>query len=294
MKKLLIALALMAPAFGLIGCQDNTELENQVAALRSDVKSLKAQAGEGETDAEGNPTSTHNFDADALAIRLEKAEKQLNDANARIAELESRPATGETVSNKADSTDVTADPEFDAKLEGALARRDEKRRAERDAARAERMNDIAKIAEENGIDFDKDNPRKSMMEIMGNPEKRAKAFEVMRGEMNKRRLASLELSEQQTEDVLRIEKETREKINETRAAARERGATPEEIAADLKYIQEDKDREMQGVLDQEQYDKYKEEAEGGSQMPDNMEDIAKMIPPGMIPGMGGMGGGRDQ
>lgn len=299
MKRLIVMLALAAPAIGLIGCQDNSELEDQIAELRSEVKGLKSESEvSNESDNKKKPVNDNYLSSKELAIRLESTQGMLRKAEDRIAILESRPVASDTVSSKSKSTDEgldTADEgsdsveaEFDTKIADALKRLDDKNKADRENARTERMAEISKIAKENGLEFDKDNPRKSMMDIFTNPEKRKKAFGIMQGQMDKRRLAPLNLSEQQTEDVLRIEKDFRDRTKEATSSAAEHDATPEQLETDLKYLQEDKDREMQAVLDQEQYDKYKKDAEGGPQMPD-MKDIAKMIP-----GMGGGMPGGDQ
>ncbi|MCF6227245.1 MAG: hypothetical protein L3J82_01100 [Planctomycetes bacterium] len=291
MKKLIIALALTAPALGLIGCQDNTKLENQIAAMRAEIRDMKAQSAEKSDSSEEQPIS-NNADINGLEIRIgNRFDKMNNDLNGRIDGLQSQPVVGDTASSKSSLTDANFKVFkvfYDAEQKREKEEADAQRKAAAEQAkidRDERLANAAKLAEENGLEFDPDNPGESIRKIMMDPEKRAKAFEVMRNERTKRRLANLNLTEQQTEDVLRIEKDNRTKVSDTISSARERGATPEQIEADLKYIQEDKDRELEGRLDETQLEEYKKSE--GSGMMGGLEGISRMIPPGMIPGMGG-------
>lgn len=288
MKKLIIALALTAPALGLIGCQDNTELENQLAAMRADIRDMKAQSAEKSDSSEVQPLS-NNADINGLEIRIgNRFDKMNNDLNKRIDSLKTQPVVGDTASSKSSSIETNFKALYEAEKKREKEEADAQRKAAAEQAkieREERLANAVKLAEENGLEFDPDNPGESIRKIMMDPEKRAKAFEVMRNERTKNRLKNLNLTEQQTEDVLRIEKENRTKVRDTIASARERGATPEQIESDLKYIQEDKDRELEGILDETQIEEYKKTE--GSGMMGGLEGISRMLPPGMIPGMGG-------
>ena len=288
MKKLLIALVLTAPAFGLIGCQDNTELEDQIAAMRAEMRDMKAQSGD-KSDSSGSQPVSDNADINGMEIRIgNRIDKMGKDLNGRVDGLESQPVATDSASSKSSLTETNFKALYEAEKKREKEEADARNKAAREEAkikRDERMAEATRLAKENGLDFDPENPGDSIRKIMMDPEKRAKAFEVMRNESTKRRLKNLNLTEQQTEDVLRIEKDNQKRVRDTVSSARERGATPEEIEADLKYIQDDKDRELEGVLDETQLEEYKKTENSG--MMGGMGDISKMIPPGMIPGMGG-------
>lgn len=288
MKRLLLALAIAAPAVAVFGCQDDSVkgdvamLQQQVAALRDDNEQLRNSMHQ--RTSEG---ATEGADVNAMAVRLERAELDLKAAKAKIAELEARPAAAPKAEGaaKVDTGDKEA---MKATVDEILRERDEARRAEREKQRAEQMARAAELAKENGIDFDPNDPQGSIRRIMSNPEQRAKAMQVMQQEMTKRRLAPLGLDERQTEEVLRIEGETRNKIRETMNNARASGASQEEIAQQVDTIRKDQEDQLKRTMTPEQYEQYEKSGAGmGGMIPGNWQD---MIPPGMIPGGGGNGG----
>lgn len=299
MKKFLIAALLTAPAIALFGCQQDASVQGDIASLKSQVASLETENERMRAALDDRPAteSGEPEDLGALLTRLDRQERELADANDRLAKLEKTPVVVKAASPEAADTEgegevVTADfsdadfEKFKAMQDKERALRDAERQKEREAQMAE----IAKIAEENGLDFDPKDPRGSMMKIWSDPEKRAKAMEVMRSEMTKRRLEPLNLDEYQTKEVLRIEEGTRSKISDAMTNARENGATQEEMQAEIKQIQADQEAELGQILSTEQMEQYKESGAG----------MGGMIPGmggGMIPGMGGMipgfgGGGR--
>ncbi|MCA8916808.1 MAG: hypothetical protein KDB90_15555 [Planctomycetes bacterium] len=293
MKKLLIAALLMAPMLGLLGCQQDASVQGDVAMLKTQVAALQTENERLRGDLDGIPSGQggEKTDVGTLLARLERQERELEAANKRLADLEKKPVVAKTDAKVEGEPEGEVAADFsDADFEKYKAMR-AKEQAERDAARAaqreEQMAQIAKIAEENGLEFDPKDPRGSFMKIMGDPEKRAKAMEVMKTEMDKRRLEPLGLDEYQNGEVLRIEKETRAKISDAMKSARENGATQEEIQAQVKQIQSDQSAELESVLTPEQMQTYK----------DSGAQAGGMIDPGMMGGFGGMipgmgGGGR--
>jgi hypothetical protein len=292
MKKFMLAAVLMLPALGLIGCQD-AETQRDVASLKQQVAALQDENGQLRAQIDGMPRSENAepLDLGVLLTRLERQERELEEANARLAQLEKKPVT---VVAKSDTPEgggeVEVDDEEYAKFK-AMADRD---RAEREAARqarqeerrAEQMAEAKRMADKYGFEFDENDPRGSIMKIMSDPAQRAKAMEAMRTEMTERRLEPLNLDEYQKGEVLRIEGDTRDKIRETMTGARESGMTQEEIQAEIKQIQDDQKLELGRVLTPEQMEEYEKSGAG----------MGGMIPGGgggwggMIPGFGG--GGR--
>ena len=107
-----------------------------------------------------------------------------------------------------------------------------------------------------------------MMRIMSDPEQRRTMMGVMEEQRVRDRISGLGLSDYQTEEVLRIEKESREKRTQALTSARERGASPEEVKAELDQIDEETDLLLEGVLTPEQKEGYDEAAENeGSGFP---------------------------
>ncbi|MCB9894874.1 MAG: hypothetical protein H6839_10520 [Planctomycetes bacterium] len=294
MKKLLMAALLLTPMLGLVGCQQDASVQGDIANMKTRIATLEDENNRLRGDIDGIPSGEgESNDVGTLLARLERQERELEAANKRLAELEKKPAVVKTEGKTAEGEgegEVSADFS-DADFEKYKAMQ-AKAQAERDAARAkqreEQMAQIAKIAEENGLEFDPKDPRGSIMKIMGDPEKRAKAMEVMKTEMDKRRLEPLGLDEYQNGEVLRIEKETRAKISDAMKNARENGATQEEMQAQIKQIQEDQSAELGSVLTPEQLETYKTSGAqaGGMIDPGMMGGFG-----GMIPGFGGGGGG---
>ncbi|MBK8206448.1 MAG: hypothetical protein IPK87_06565 [Planctomycetes bacterium] len=289
MKRILLALLLASPAVALIGCQDASlkgdvaMLQQQVSAMREDNEQLRNSLAN-RKDATGQPVG----DLATLQARLEQTESSLAAANKKIADLEARPATV-VAKAEGEGEPAKASDEFKAQVEQVLKERDDARRAERDKQRQEQLARAAELAKENGIDFDPADPQGSIRRIMSNPEQRAKAMQVMQQEMTKRRLEPLGLDERQTEEVLRIEKESRDKIRETMTNARTSGASQEEIAQQVEAVRKDQEDQLKRTMTPEQYEQYEKSGAGmGGMIPGGWQD---MIPPGMFPGGGGGGSG---
>ncbi|MBX3473102.1 MAG: hypothetical protein KF754_01825 [Planctomycetes bacterium] len=287
MKRILIAAILTLPLVGvmtLMGCQDNSGLERDVASLKQQIAQMREQPAEGSKSV----SADGKFDDTDLRLRLERAEAALATANKKIADLETRPASGPVAEGAAPAP---IDPAFaDAVNKVVKDREDaERKRREEERARqnAERTAEMDRIAKENGIEFDPNDVRGSIQKIMANPEQRAKAMQVMRAEADKRRFAGVGLDERQIEQVKAIESSAREKMMETMRTARESGATQEEIAQQMQQAGKDQEAELKKVMTDEQYKKYQENGGAmGGMIPGGMEGLG-----GLIPGMGGFGGG---
>jgi len=293
MKKLLIALMLALPGLAVVGCQQDTATQSEVANLKVRVATLEDENSRLRGDATG-ASSDENAAGDfgALMARIERQERELAAANKRLGELEGKPAAPVAAETPAAGEVVIDDAEyakFKAMADKDRAERDAIRQAEREKRQAEQLAEGKRLAEKYGFEFDENDPRGSIMKIMSDPAQRAKAMEAMRTEMTERRLEPLKLDEFQKKEVLRIEEETRNKIRDAANAARENGATQEEIQQTVKTLQDDQKKQMEGVLTPEQMKQYEESGAG----------LGGMIPGfgggggwgGMIPGGGGWGGG---
>lgn len=286
MKRLLIALSLALPTLGVLGvmgCQDNSGLERDVASLKQQVAQLRDQP----QDTKATPTGA-KFDDSELRIRLERAEADLAAANKKITDLESRPAAQPVAGGAAPAP---TDPAFAEAVNKVVTEKQEADRKAREAERAkrdaERTAEMDRIAKENGIEFDPNDVRGSIQKIMANPEQRAKAMQVMRAEADKRRFANVGLDERQIEQVKAIETAGRDKMMETMRAARESGATQEEIAQQMQQATKEQEDELKKVMTEDQYKKYQENGGAmGGMIPGGMGGLG-----GLIPGMGGFGGG---
>ncbi|MBZ0137127.1 MAG: hypothetical protein K8I27_12225 [Planctomycetes bacterium] len=296
MKKFMLAALLMLPTLGLIGCQDAetqrevATLKQQVAALQDENARLSGQIDGIQPGEDGKP-----LDMSTLIIRLDKQDRELAAAKARLADLETAPAKSALkIEGEMPEGEVAVDDEDYAKFK-AMADRD---RAERDAERqkaqeerrATQMAEAKKMADKYGFEFDEADPRGSIMKIMSDPVQRAKAMEAMRTEMTERRLEPLNLGEYEKSEVLRIEGETRDKIRETMTNARESGMTQEEIQAEVKQIQDDQKLELERVMTPEQMEEYEKSGAGMGGMIPGAGDLGGMIPG--FGGGGGFGGGR--
>lgn len=286
MKRILIAAMLTLPlvgVMGLMGCQDNSGLERDVASLKQQIAQLR------DTPQDAQPTKADGtkFDDTDLRLRLERAEADLIAANKKISDLESRPAAPVA---KGDAPAPT-DPAFAEAVSKVVRDQQEADRKAREAERAkrdaERTAEMDRIAKENGIEFDPNDVRGSIQKIMANPEQRAKAMQVMRAEADKRRFANVGLDEKQIEQVKAIETAGRDKMMETMRTARESGATQEEIAQQVAQAGKEQEDELKKVMTEDQYKKYQENGGAmGGMIPGGMGGLG-----GLIPGMGGGGGG---
>jgi len=286
MKRIVIAAMLTLPlvgVLGVLGCQDNSAMERDVAALKQQVAQLRDMP----QDTKDAPAGAQKFDDTELRLRLERAELALTAANKKITELEGRPAAP-TVEG---SAPVPTDPAFAEAVNKVVKEKadaDRKIREEERAKRdAERTAEMDRIAKENGIEFDPNDVRGSIQKIMANPEQRAKAMQVMRAEADKRRFANVGLDERQIEQVKAIETAGRDKMMETMRAARESGATQEEIGEQMAQAGKDQEAELKKVMTEDQYKKYQENGGAmGGMIPGGMGGLG-----GLIPGMGGGGFG---
>ena len=294
MKRILLA-GLIAPALWVAGCADNSALQRDVDALKKQVADLKSE----NQDLRGasQPVATNgggiSVETTNLLARLEKAEGTLDAANKRIAELEAKPAGVAPVAQPgtAAPVDEKAYADFKALSDRYNEERDAARRADREKRQAEQMAEAERIAKENGLEFDPNNPQESFRKIMMDPEKRQKAMEAMRNEWDKRRFANTGLDESQVTQVKEIEKRSRDRIRETMQTARESGATQEEISQQIQQVNKEQEDELKRVMTEEQYKKYQENGGSMGGMMGGLGGMGGMIPPGMIPGFGGEGGG---
>jgi hypothetical protein len=278
-------------ALVLAGCGDASlksdvaQLQAQVAALQDENTRMRSQ----------QPASVErdNTELNNLLVRLERAEGELRDAREKLARLEKDSAATATVPDA-----EVAEGEDYAKFKAMRERAEKEEEAEREQRRAEQrtqrqaqMQEFARRAKEAGLEFDADNPRQSGMQIWLDPQKREKAVKIAVDMFHEQRLKPLNLTEQQAQDVLRIEAETRHKVKEVTEAATQSGATPEEVKKQADQVRKDQEQQMKGVLSPEQYEEYEKSAAEGGMLPGTVEELGGMIPPGMIPGMGG-GQGR--
>lgn len=265
------------------GCQDNSSLQADISLLKAQVATLQDDNEQLRNQPAPTIEPVAGNEVEALRFRLEMAEQKLDAAERTLAELRNQPpvATAEVVEGEPAAED---DSEY-ASFKAMQDRLDAERRAERNERRAEQMQEWAKVAKDNGLEFDAENPRASIQRIMMDPVQRAKAFEVMRNEMNNRRLGALGLDEFQMREVQRIEGETRQKVRDAMASARETGATQEEVAQKVQTVRNEQEDQLKRVLTPEQYEEYEKTAAAGM-IPPNMEGLGGMFPPGMIPGGG--------
>jgi hypothetical protein len=282
MKKLLIVALFAVPTLGILGCQQDPSVQSDIASLKSSVASLQDENKRLRDDLSGLPRGENGEPADigTLLARLERQERELAEANKRLAELEGKPVVVTPAPEGTVEGEVAIDDaeyaKFKAMAEKDRAERDAIRAAEREKRQAEQTAEAKRLAEKYGFEFDENDPRGSIMKIMSDPAQRAKAIEAMRTEMTERRLEPLKLDDYQKKEVLRIEEDTRNKVRDAMTNARENGATQEEIEAQVKTIQEDQKTQLGSVLTPEQMEEYEK---SGAQMG------------GMIPGMGGGAGG---
>jgi len=285
-QRIAMVATLSLPLIGLYGCQDNSGLERDVSALKQQVAQLHAAPGK---DTEGKTSASGASDAELkeMNARLDRAVADLEAANKKIKDLEARPAAAPV---KTGETPAATDPAFKEAVGKAVTEIQAEEKARRDAERKKQQEEqtaqMAKIAEENGIPFDKNDVRGSIQKIMGDPELRAKAMQVMRAEADKRRFEGVGLDERQIEQVKTIEQASRDKMMESIQGARESGASQEEIAAQMSQINKDQEAELKKVMTEEQYKKYQDNGGAmGGMIPGGMGGLG-----GMIPGMGGGGG----
>lgn len=285
-QRFVMVATLSLPLIGLYGCQDNSSLERDVSALKQQVAQLQtAPAKDGESKTASGGAS--DADLKEMNARLDRAVADLDAANKKIKELEARPATAPA---RAGEAPAATDPAFKEAVGKAVSEIQAEERARRDAERKKQQEEqtaqMAKIAEDNGIPFDKNDVRGSIQKIMGDPELRAKAMQVMRAEADKRRFEGVGLDERQIEQVKTIEQASRDKMMESIRGARESGASQEEIAAQMTQINKDQEAELKKVMTEEQYKKYQDNGGAmGGMIPGGMGGLG-----GMIPGMGGAGG----
>lgn len=299
MKRYLAASLLLTASLWVAGCQDNSGTEGKLAALNSKVAQLEADMAE---KGSGAVSGDNRSSAEIAALRarlealeLEKAglEKKLAAQDEKLkaispeklAELNKaiEELGGEVAAKSASEEERFK--EFQAMAE----RREKERREKQQAEMQARMADAERIAKENDIPFDANDPMGSMRRIMSDPELRRKAMDVMRTEGRKQRNASLGLDERAAENLNRVEDETLKKIQDIRTQSRQGTITPEQAQKDMQQAMADQDQQVKAILTEEQYKKYKENPTGMGGMIPGMGDWGQMIP-----GMGGgpNGGGR--
>jgi hypothetical protein len=272
----LATLLLAVPILLLAGCHDNSGTEREIAQLKLDIAQLRdAQPQEALKAA---PVTDNR--ADNLQIQLDRVQGDLAEANKKIAALEARPA----VDASPTAEKPQADP--DAEYKNFLAL-DARRRADADAERKKaeetRNAEWARIAKENGIDFDPNYVQGSIRKIMRNPAQMQKAMQAMRAEADKRRFADTGLDEQQIERVKGIESDTRQKVTEAMRAARRDGTPADQVAQQVEQLNKDQESELKNVMTDEQFKKY---MDNGGPAAGMIPDLGELIP--------GMGGRRDR
>lgn len=246
----LFAPLLALPLLVLPACQDNSALEREVASLKVQVAELKS-APPAETKAA--PSGVSVTEVDQLRLRLERAEADLTAANKKITDLEARPAA-----TPAEKPAVGEAEAAYKQYKDFEARNREEQDAERKKRETDRVADMARIAKENGIDFDEKDVAGSIRKIMTNPEQREKAFKAMRNEADKQRYAKIGLDERQVEQVKKIEADGREKVTAALRAGRENGTPREDVQKEVEQVAKDKETELKTTMTEDQYKKYVE------------------------------------
>jgi hypothetical protein len=277
MKPLTWMFLIALPLVLLTGCRNDADLRNELARISLELSALRAESESLRASVAEAPARPRGPDLAPVQSRLDRHEAALEHALQRISELEvAGPAATpeDEVTPAGEQVDYAAFREFQDRYQREREERERTRRREQ-------MERMARMAQEAGLEFDPEDPQRSIMRIMANPESRAKAMELMRSEFNRRRLETLNLSEYQTREVMRIEAATRDRIREATAAARERGAGPEEIAREAEIIRSDTERELRGILTDEQFQQYQDSA--GAMAGMIPPDIGSMFP-GMLPG----------
>jgi len=267
---------LAAPVLALAACHDNSGTEREIAQLKLEIAQLRdAQPPETPKAA---PASDNR--ADGLQLQLDAMQGELAEARKKIAALEAAPAPGAST----EAPKAEADPDAEYKKFLALdARRRADAEAERKKAEETRNAEWARIAKENGIDFDPNDVQGSIRKIMRNPAQMQKAMQAMRAEADKRRFANTGLDEQQIERVKGIESDTRQKVSEAMRTARQNGTPADQVAQQVEQLNKDQESELKNVMTDEQYKKY---MENGGPAAGMIPDLGELIP--------GMGGRRDR
>lgn len=292
MKKLLMIALIASPLVALMGCQDPST-QGEIANLKSKVSTLEDKNKQLSDELAGLPRGDNGEPADlgTLLAQLERQQRAIEEANTRLAQLEKKPvmvAGSEPATEGEVAIDDAEYAKFKAMADKDRAERDAIRQAEREQRQAEQMAEGKRLADKYGFEFDENDPRGSIMKIMSDPVQRAKAMEAMRTEMTERRLEPLNLDEFQKKEVLRIEDETRTKVRDAMANARENGATQEEIQQQVKTLQDDQKTQLGSVLTPEQMEEYEK---SGAQMGGMLPGMGGGGWGGMIPGFGGGNGG---
>lgn len=286
MKKVLLSLAAVG-LLGASGCADTSSLESDIASQQTQIAKLQTSIDEmGERDTKAPVKS--NDDVSALIARVEAQEKQLEAARKRIAELEKRgpviAKASDPNAKEGDEGEVVANEKDYEVYKANREKYEAEQRKKREEANAKRMDEMAELAKEYDIPFDKEDPRGSMMRVMRDPELRAKAFDAFRDIRRKERDKRLGLDEVQSKNLADIETRSRQRVTDAVSAARERGATPEEIAQEVEQINTETKNEVQGILTADQFKQYEEEGGSMGGMGGMMEGMRGMFP-------GGFGGG---
>jgi hypothetical protein len=276
MKRLAIAL-LAAPVLALAACQDNDGTEREIAQLKLDLAQLRDAQQPPQQHGSARAPDTR---VDDLQLQLDRMEGELAEARKRITELETRPANAAPV--EAAKPQADPDAEYKKFLELDTRRRMEQEE-ERRKREAERNAEWARIAKENGIDFDPGDVQGSIRKIMRDPVQMQKAMTAMRKEADKRRFANTGLDEQQIERVKKIEGDTRDKIAQAVREGRQNGTPTDEVTRQVEQIGKDQETELKTVMTEDQYKKY---MENGGPAAGAIPDLGDLIP--------GWGGRRER
>jgi len=296
MTRYLAAALLVTASLWVSGCQDNSGADGKIAALNNKVAQLEADLADQKGPVAKDDTklaselSALRARLDALETEKSALEKKLTAQDGKLADVNKSISevnkSIESLGGEVSATSAASDRE--ARKQELKELNAEIRKEEREKQAADmktRMADAERIAKENDIPFDANDPMGSMRKIMSDPALRQKAMEVMRNEGRKQRNTSLGLDERTSTELNRVEDETLKKMADIRQATKDGATTPEQAQKDVEQALADQDQQAKALLTEEQFKKYKESPVG-------------MMPGmgGMIPGMGGMfpgmGGGR--
>ncbi len=279
----------------LAACGGDSALRGDIARMQSQLTALEAENESlRERIATQQPGASDEALLRDLLARVDRAESSLRQANERINKLQTGGKQAEAEAVTGEETAEKAGDEAYAEFKALQERYNQERDAEREVRRSEQrqqrqaqLEDFGRRAREAGLEFDPSNPRASGMQIWMDPAKREQAMKIAVDMYHEQRLAPLKLTEQQTRDVLRIEAETRQKVAEVTAQARQTGAAPEDIVSQTEQVRKQQEQELQRSMTAEQYEEYKKSAAQGALLPGTVEELGGMLPPGMIPGFGG-------
>lgn len=253
----------------LAACQGDDSVRRDITMLQKQQDALRAENDQLRADLDSQKPVVVAPGDDSLKLRLERTEVALDAANREIAALKEAMAS-RPVAERAAPVDLSA------KIREEMDRQRVERDTERRREQTERMAEMTRIAREAGLEIDPNDMEGSVRRIMRDPEQRAKAMQVMRTEIDKRRFERLGFDERKTAEVKRIESDTLTRIQEITQRGRETGASNEQIRSEVDQARKDAEGELKTTLTEEEFKRYQESLPG--------------MLPGMIPGMGDWGG----